>query len=220
MLITMLSDTHGEIVKINEDADIVLHTGDFLCHSRPGFYNFKKEIAFVNRILAPWVEKILKNSEIFLTCGNHDACFEFDFNLLPSIIRERTLINRGVECKGIKIYGTPYQPFFRGWNFNRQDTPDSLGQIYSLIPEDTDILMTHCPPYGILDQNPQGEHCGSRMLAARLREISPILHCFGHIHTQGGRAIFGKAGYINCSVMDDNYVVVNEPIEIDYHISS
>jgi len=216
MRIACLSDTHADSLPHIDDCDVVFHTGDFLCHSHPGFYNFRKEVAYVNKILAPWCDKILRHKELWIVCGNHDYLFQNDFHLLPEVIKERTLINRAVGYKGVKIYGTPFQPYYGGWAFNKQDIPDSLGQIYSLIPEDTDILLTHCPPYGILDQNKEGEHCGSRMLAARIANISPKFHCYGHIHHSRGTKRIGNTTFVNGSVLDDNYILRNKPILLEY----
>lgn len=55
-------------------------------------------------------------------------------------------------------------------------------KLWSMIPENTDILVTHGPPYGILDTNIQNQHTGCPHLLQRVLAIKPRLHVFGHIH--------------------------------------
>ena len=104
-----------------------------------------------------------------------------------------------------------------------------LIQIYQMIPEETDVLLTHCPPYGILDQshrpnflNPTGEeHLGSKELKEVLDTksqfgVMPRVIAFGHIHGDGGKKTqIGDTLYINASLCDENYDPVNDIITID-----
>ena len=54
-----------------------------------------------------------------------------------------------LEC-GLKIYGSPYSPEFCGWAFSLKSKQEKI-DCWSKIPDDTDILITHGPPLGILD---------------------------------------------------------------------
>ena len=84
------------------------------------------------------------------------------------------------------------------------------------IPEDIDILVTHGPPYGILDAvNTFGgyvDHCGCEMLLARVAAIKPKLHVFGHIHEGAGSLKQDGIEYINASQLDGQYRLAHKPI--------
>jgi hypothetical protein len=76
--------------------------------------------------------------------------------------------------------------------------------IYARIPSDTEILLTHTPPYGVLDKTRRGKHAGCDVLAARLEQLHACrLHVFGHIHeAHGARIEGGKGGKSNADVKD------------------
>jgi Icc-related predicted phosphoesterase len=57
--------------------------------------------------------------------------------------------------------------------------------IWKNIPK-VDILVTHCPPYKILDKADSGKHGGSKALRNKVLEIKPKFHLFGHIHEGSG----------------------------------
>jgi len=70
-------------------------------------------------------------------------------------------------------------------------TLHSIG-IYARIPSDTDILLTHTPPYEVLDKTRRGKNAGCDVLAARLHQLQTCrLHVFGHIHEAHGVSIEG-----------------------------
>ena len=59
-------------------------------------------------------------------------------------------------------------------------------RLYARIAEDTDVLITHGPPYGILDSSPgSGLHSGCHELLDAVVRVRPLLHVFGHVHAQG-----------------------------------
>ena len=83
---------------------------------------------------------------------------------------------------------------------------------WNLIPADTDILLTHGPPYKILDTCSDGFDAGCKDLLDKVLEIKPIVHLFGHIHEAYGETQINKTHYINASVLNVNYELVNEPV--------
>jgi hypothetical protein len=117
-------------------------------------------------------------------------------------------------CQGLKIYGTPWQPRFFDWAFNL-DEPD-LERIWAVIPDDTDVLVTHGPPYGHGDFAPRpggGEHVGSPSLAKRVAELKRLkLMVYGHIHEGRGLYRLGDAVLANVSLLDGQYRPVHEPM--------
>ena len=83
-------------------------------------------------------------------------------------------------------------------------------QIYAAIPEDTDVLVTHTPPYGILDRDGSILY-GSRELLERVSTIRPRLHLFGHIHKAHGTTNDGMTVFSNAAIMDEGYDNLNAP---------
>ncbi len=83
------------------------------------------------------------------------------------------------------------------------------------FPRATDVLVTHGPPYGVLDQVGGGEHLGCEELRARLAAVRPRLHVFGHIHDGHGVATAGGTVCVNASVCDERYRPVHPPIVVD-----
>ncbi len=63
------------------------------------------------------------------------------------------------------------------------------------IPTDLDILVTHYPPLGILD-----EDMGSVEILNFVMKSQPSYHLFGHIHFAKGKEVkFGKTQCLNIS---------------------
>jgi Icc-related predicted phosphoesterase len=69
-----------------------------------------------------------------------------------------------------------------------------------MIPANTDILITHGPPYGILDKNRVGFSAGCQSLKRAVKRIHPKLHVFGHIHEAGGMVEMGGTTFVNACV--------------------
>lgn len=67
-------------------------------------------------------------------------------------------------------------------------------EIYGRIPSDTEILLTHTPPYGTQDETLKGVHAGCPHLRAAMDALSCCrLHVFGHIH-EGHGVYIGRMG--------------------------
>lgn len=154
--------------------------------------------------------------KIFIA-GNHDFFFEqTSAEEIAALIPENVIYlnDSGITIEGIKIWGSPIQPWFYDWAFNRQRGAD-IRQHWDLIPVDTDILITHGPAYEILDKTVGGIPVGCEDLLEKIKEIQPKIHLFGHIHEAYG--IVEKLGtiFINASVLDFNYKLHNAPIQIE-----
>jgi Icc-related predicted phosphoesterase len=113
----------------------------------------------------------------------------------------------------LKIWGSPWTKTFPGINPKCKaftvDTEEELAGKFSLIPDDTDILITHGPPYGILDRCPN-ENVGSKSLLNSIEKVMPEMVLFGHIHEQGGKYVQEEGVlYINGSIVDERYRNVN-----------
>lgn len=148
--------------------------------------------------------------------GNHDWLAERDPARALQLInpsgneRIRFLQQETCEIGGLKFYGAADTPEFCNWAFNR--TSDELQDIWSKIPL-VDVVITHGPPYGILDLVPRGELVGCPHLLAELTtRVRPKLHVCGHIHLNGGqqKTIDGIT-FCNASVCTESYTPINNP---------
>lgn len=97
------------------------------------------------------------------------------------------------------VYASPYQPEFCGWAFpyyrneDRFNPPEKTASGVTCIAQNpipdfpgVDIMMTHGPPQGILDEVHNGEHAGCASLLRAAARAKPRMYCFGHIHEGHG----------------------------------
>ena len=99
------------------------------------------------------------------------------------------------------------------WAYYLDD--DALRSRWELIPNDVEILITHTPPYGVLDRNTAGRNCGCRELHNRLLDLHPRVHCFGHIHASAGTTSLNGTTYVNASMVNRRYEIAHQPIELN-----
>ncbi|QNM86710.1 metallophosphatase domain-containing protein [Polaribacter pectinis] len=205
MKIVLISDTHGNHNFIIPEGDILIHAGDVSLRGT------KKEIdSFID-----WFQKQPHKHKIFIA-GNHDFYFEeaLKNNIKINDTNLNYLNDSGCEIEGIKFWGSPIQPTFFNWAFNRE-RGEEIKKYWDLIPNDTDVLITHGPPHKILDLTKNGEYVGCEELKKKVLEIKPKLHVFGHIHEAYGKTVRNKTTFVNASLLDDKYRNVNAPIVID-----
>jgi Icc-related predicted phosphoesterase len=186
---------------------MIIHSGDVSSRGR-----FQETQDFID-----WFASLPYAHKVFIS-GNHDFIFEKENNLtIPDSIHY--LQDSAVSIEGIKIYGSPWQPWFYNWAFNLPRNGKELKAKWDAIPEDTDILVTHGPPFGILDKVARGgDHVGCELLIERIREIKPKISVFGHIHEGHGTLELEGTTFINASMLDHRYEYVNKPIIIDFPI--
>jgi Icc-related predicted phosphoesterase len=129
------------------------------------------------------------------------------------------IIERPEFSKPIKIYGSPWQPWFYDWAFNLPRLGTELQEKWNMIPEDTDVLITHGPPNGILDLvnnfRQPNRNVGCELLRNKIEELNPTLNVFGHIHEGYGTFNNGKTTFVNASICTAGYEPTNKPIIID-----
>lgn len=200
--IDCISDTHTKHGKIKlPGGDILIHSGDCSSHGE-----LREVLAFLD-----WFSD-QDYSHLILIAGNHDFIFEKQPSLMAEECKKRGIIylnDSGVEIEGIKIWGSPVQPWFYDWAFNRGRGAE-IKKHWDLIPNDTDILVTHGPPYMILDGVPQRggwyENVGCVDLYAKILETKVKLHVFGHIHEGAGHKYIDGRTYVNASSLDGMYM--------------
>jgi Icc-related predicted phosphoesterase len=180
MRIVCISDTHDRHEEIAvPNGDVLVHSGDLTMTGSP---------ATVVRAFA-WLSALPHETVIFVP-GNHDFAFERDPAFAEALAarfpRVQILVDAGTTVGGLRVYGSPYQPWFHSWAFNfaKGEAGEREAQErWALIPDDTSILITHGPVRGILDRTSRGEHVGCRQLAARIEALESLrLHVCGHIH--------------------------------------
>lgn len=169
--IVLLSDTHGKhrLLDVPEDADVIIHCGD-ACNDG----NLTELSDFFE-----WYSGLKIPYKIFVN-GNHDLPFElepdFAVNMVPNNII--WLNDESITIRGIKIKAV--SPFFY---FQEQD-----------LSENVDIILSHAPPFGILDNG-----IGSKELADYALAIRPKYHVFGHNHAGFGKIEVQGIWFINAS---------------------
>lgn len=205
MKICLISDTHRlhHLITMPE-SDMVIHAGDI-----SGRGTEHEIVEFLR-----WYSALPYKYHL-LIAGNHDWLFETHPALIRDILEDYPNIiyleNSSIEIEGIKFYGSPIQPTFFNWAFNRE-RGEEIKKYWNAIPNQTDVLITHGPPHGILDKTKMTEgNVGCEELLKRVIEIKPRFHIFGHIHSASGIHQTPQTTFINASVLDDHYKVKYVP---------
>jgi len=208
--LVFISDTHGyhghaRIIP----CDILVHAGDFS--------NDIGQSAM--RDFCRWLELQPAKHKILIG-GNHDRQLEIWPSPSRLMIQELCpsctyLQDSGVTLMGIKFWGSPYTPRFCDWAFN-EDRGFDIKRHWDLIPDDTDVLVTHGPPNDILDKSITGERCGCSDLRRALDRVKPKVHAFGHIHYSYGKVNLWYNDHemtelLNCSFVNEDYKPKNLP---------
>ena len=192
MKILHISDTHGAHRRMGKlpNADVLVHSGDFTMTGSEA-----EAIEFMN-----WFCDLPHKHKIFI-CGNHDECL-YGANIDGLDGNVHYLYNSGVEIEGIKFYGIPL--FMGDSMFGKQN------RFYEKIPGGTDVLITHCPPYRILDFD-LDHNWGSEELLAAVTKLSPQAHLFGHIHKSHGIERIGSTIFSKAAIMNEDYTILQSP---------
>ena len=206
----MISDTHGRHKDLETpEGDMLIHAGDV---SSRGLESEIKDFL-------EWFGKQPHKYKIFIA-GNHDFFFEKQgkTTITETIPEEIIYLNdSGITIEGLNIWGSPIQPEFMDWAFNRKRGAE-IKHHWDLIPNNTDILITHGPPYGILDKNMREKHTGCEELKKKVDILEPKLHIFGHIHEAFGIKKINKTTYVNASQLNHKYYLTNNPLVIKLNI--
>ena len=183
MKILQISDTHNRHRQLTNlpEADVIVHCGDFTENGTE-----EEVLDFLN-----WYIDLPYKYKIFVT-GNHDLCLwdAKDIEDLPENVF--FLQDRGVTIEGVKFFGIAYD------------------HSESLIPEGTDIVITHEPPIMILDES-AGIHWGNVPLFKRIMEVRPRYHLFGHAHESCGTLKQDDIIFSNGAILDDFYHISHQP---------
>ena len=201
MKLVCFSDIHADYNFKLPKGDVLVYCGDF---SGMGTL---QDIAVFNTFLLDHKDDY---QEILVVYGNHETASECNLAVSQALFTGcHVLTDEGITIDGVKFYGTPFTKTFYNWAFMKSEK--DLVAVYDQIPKDTDVVIAHGPPYGILDQNSWGEHCGSTAFLERMKVVKPKACIFGHIHASSGVIRLNETTYINASLLDDNYAMAFKP---------
>lgn len=204
MQVVAFSDSHWKLDDlILPEGDVLICAGDWSV-SNGGMSDLIKFSLFIKK--QPHTHKIIIS-------GNHDFIGQSEPSIVKESLKEAGAIylsDSGVIINNTIFYGTPWCPEFMNWAFMKPDY--ELGRYFNRIPKETDILITHTPPYGICDSTEDGFNVGSQKLLDRVLDVKPAHHIFGHIHGCYGTEYSGNTVFHNVSVCNEKYELVNKPI--------
>jgi len=219
--VVLISDTHQKHNRINQDisygGDLIIHAGDFMTS---GYSKYEAEEFF------KWYELRGYDNCVFIA-GNHDRIMQLEPDMMRGVLtgykgidylEDEELILEDLAQVPIKIYGSPWQPEFFNWAYNLPRNGVELAEKWQAIPEGTDILITHGPAWGYVDQvKGNSQHLGCELLTQRIKEIKPKIHVSGHIHSGYGHYFDGHTHFFNASVLNEQYSYANLPWIFDWN---
>ena len=206
MKIICISDTHGQHWRLKIDpCDILIHCGDM-------------DIQCISHLkdINEWFGQQPSKKNICIP-GNHDRFLEREdkYFLKTEFTNACLLIHDIIKINCLSFFGSPFSPAFNNWSFEYQRCSEKAKRIWYGIPPSLDFLITHGPPYDVLDRNLDDERCGCEVLQREISRKSPKYHCFGHIHGEYGQNFEHDVQFINCSVLNEDYKLVNKPTIIN-----
>ncbi|MHC4262653.1 MAG: metallophosphatase domain-containing protein [Planctomycetota bacterium] len=204
-----LSDTHDSHRDLTvPDGDILVHAGDFTKRGR------EREV----REFGEWLAELPHEHKLVVP-GNHDFLCERDPEHARALLGDVHYLDGttdAIEAAGLRCWGSPLQPWFHDWAFNRPRGA-VLADHWRRAPASLDVLVTHTPPMGCLDRTRHSEAVGCADLARELDRIDPRLHVFGHIHEDRGtlRDSSGRLS-VNACNCDLSYRAVHPAVVVRF----
>ena len=209
MTVCCISDLHSQLPEWRHPSgDVVIFAGDFT-----GPRSYHLQVPATEQFLKWFAD--LPFAHKLLVAGNHDgvpclqpALFKDMLAAYPSVTY---LEDSAVTINNHVFYGSPHTPKFMDWYFMKSES--QLDRLYKSVPLDTSVLITHGPPYGILDWTIYaGSHVGSHALLRLTKRLPDLkLHVFGHIHESYG-IVTDTHVSANVSQLNDRYALTNPPI--------
>eukprot|EP00292_Cryptomonas_paramecium_P008521 CAMPEP_0113726236 /NCGR_PEP_ID=MMETSP0038_2-20120614/40287_1 /TAXON_ID=2898 /ORGANISM="Cryptomonas paramecium" /LENGTH=277 /DNA_ID=CAMNT_0000656755 /DNA_START=163 /DNA_END=997 /DNA_ORIENTATION=- /assembly_acc=CAM_ASM_000170 len=228
----VISDTHNLHKELEiPEGDVIIHAGDFTNHGSleevQNFGEWFRSLPHKTKLLVPGNHDMIMDREYYKIFWSDWASrreVDEESHLVEALEGIRVLVGESIQVGGVHVYGAPWVPVYAKWRtaFNRD--PAQIGDAWATIPgarqptvvklnimieeaDGVDVLVTHTPPYGILDRAPHGAHMGCPALAPHVEErIRPRFHVFGHVHADCGAVRRGGTVFINASAVSDAYV--------------
>jgi Icc-related predicted phosphoesterase len=236
MRIVCISDTHCQRWYDLPPADLLIHAGDHTIHGSEFELEQQKN----------WLMELAPQYRCVVTIpGNHDGDMEKKFARYKAEWADAGIVLLNEESfvfDGVKIYGSPITPRFGYMAFNRERGAE-IKKHWNAIPGDTQLLITHGPPYGILDamkyvfhapalwgdvfeqQRTEPiesvEHVGCQEMLRRLDCLPDLkLHVFGHIHPEYGDRHIRGVTFVNACMSGEHGRKRHSPIEVEINFAT
>ncbi|CAI5452466.1 unnamed protein product [Caenorhabditis angaria] len=212
--VVCISDTHEQLDKVEvPDGDVLIHAGDFTNSGK------RDELIRFNNEMAAFPHKYK-----LVVAGNHELGFDKKENksqrnandqgqgtddgyeLLTNVTY---LQDQSITIEGVHFFGSSYHPLY-GFPFYR-DRRTEMPNCWKAVPNDTDVLITHTPPLGYLDQFGE-ERWGCKDLLYTVERIQPAFHIFGHVHERHGILSNNQTTFINAAQCSRNNLIQTRPI--------
>lgn len=217
MKILCMSDLHGHLPDNLPASDAVIIAGD-VCPVFDHSVSFQR--LWLKTNFVEWANR-LNTGSIVLIAGNHDFIFEADpgYGLYlqefhaPNLhyLQDNMVHLEDPESrKLVSVWGSPWSLNFGPWAFMGSDS--AIGKYLDDVPDGTNIIVSHTPPYRVCDRTVDDQNPGSKYLGKLIREKQPELVVCGHIHEAYGVGRIGNTKIINASHMDVAYEPINPAI--------
>lgn len=206
MKLTIISDTHGEHEKLGEmSGDVLIHCGDMFDIDSGNPDDIER--------IDEWFSR-QQFDLILCVGGNHDSELEMRLQSTEKPFKHAVCLQgTAYEHAGIKFFGAPWVPQLQGQAFYQNDA--QLEERWFDIPWDTDVLITHTPPAGVLDVSSMGLKLGCSYLSDAIEIEPPILHCFGHVHASSGIHKGKSTTYVNAAMVNSLHELSRTPYEYE-----
>jgi predicted phosphodiesterase len=213
LTLVVISDTHGKLSEISvPPGDVLIHCGDFCKFgSMEMFEEFCSEFAQY-----PHQNKlVIAGNHEYMLFGEREERSRKLFGESVTYLRDD-----GVSIEGLRFFGVAWRSKFSYIEpVREQNSPGRFSEppltVWDTIPAGVDVLITHNPPWKILDATPSGSNIGSRELKDNLSRIKPMVHCFGHVHSSYGHRQIGETLYVNAANVNEDYEPANQPIVVE-----
>lgn len=244
--IATISDCHGQWARGDYPlADVLVFAGDILknysYHRDDDAFEQLAELVLLRKHLDSLLDS-KRYKQILLCAGNHDFVFQHRHREALATLGvsgcgspnadsrihylQDTEVQLEIDGAQWRFYGAPHQPFFGNWAFNFPDHeayPTKAAMVaksvWKKIPPGIDVLITHGPPFGVLDECISGERVGCKHLLQRIENLgseAPKLHLFGHIHHSFGQlapndirparnAVPWYTHFVNTAILGEDY---------------
>lgn len=205
MKIVCTADTHAFTPELPE-GDVLIFAGDY--SERGNLLEFE--------IFLRWISQVgNRYKKVIFVPGNHDIYCEKNLSVVKTEMQGMTVLNGdSITFEGVLFWGSPITPEFNNWAFMKK--PEEMKQVWSRMHPETDVLITHGPPQGILDRvSDTNFDIGCPELLKKVLEVKPKYHIFGHIHEGYGMVEKNGTTFINVSYRDYENFKRNQPVVIE-----
>jgi Icc-related predicted phosphoesterase len=195
MRIVHLSDTHMLHRRLDvPGGDVLVHSGDLSGEGASDDYID----------VFGWLDSMPHKHKV-LVAGNHDSLFQKNAKMIRRRLPKSVtyLEGSGTVIDGLSFWGSPWTVGYPWMAFTYRAI-EGRESPWTSVPANTDVLITHGPPHGILDRDYEGQRIGDISLYKRVEAVRPKLHLFGHVHDQNGEMSRFGTTFVNAAVGDDH----------------